>query len=112
MIGAVALIASLAMTAVYHTGYSDFRSGKVGKPLTGDVVWSVPTLVRSNPLGAPIAHRPARVRRNYTATTRTPSCHPTSDPPNAVGCALEHQSIKLPSYNCQRGGMPNLEGDV
>jgi hypothetical protein len=56
VIGAVALIASLAMTAVYHAGYSDFRSGKVGKPLTGDVVWSVPTLVTLNPLGAPIAH--------------------------------------------------------
>jgi hypothetical protein len=35
---------------------SDFRSGKVGKPLTGDVGWSVPTLVTLNPLGAPIAH--------------------------------------------------------
>jgi hypothetical protein len=55
-VGAVALIASLAMTAVYHAGYSDFRSGKVGKPLTGDTLWSVPTLVTLNPLGAPIAH--------------------------------------------------------
>lgn len=55
-IGAVALIASLAMTAVYHFGYSDFRSDKVGKPLTGDVLWSVPTLVTLNPVGAPIAH--------------------------------------------------------
>jgi hypothetical protein len=54
--GAVALIASLAMTAVYHAGYSDFRSGKLGKPLTGDALWSVPTLVTLNPLGAPIAH--------------------------------------------------------
>jgi hypothetical protein len=56
VIGAVALLASLAMTSVYHFGYSDFRSGKVGKPLTGDVVWSVPTLVTLNPIGAPIAH--------------------------------------------------------
>jgi hypothetical protein len=56
VIGAVALIASLAMTAVYHAGYSDFRSGKVGKPLTGDALWSIPTLVTLNPLGAPIAH--------------------------------------------------------
>ena len=56
VIGAVALIASLAMTAVYHAGYSDFRSGKIGKPLTGDVLWSVPTLVTLNPVGAPIAH--------------------------------------------------------
>ena len=56
VIGTLALIASLAMTAVYHAGYSDFRSDKVGKPLTGDLVWSVPTLVTLNPVGAPIAH--------------------------------------------------------
>lgn len=55
-IGIVALVASLAMTAVYHFGYSDFRSDKVAKPLTGDVLWSVPTLVTLNPVGAPIAH--------------------------------------------------------
>jgi hypothetical protein len=56
LIGAVALAASLTMTAVYHFGYSDFRSDKVTKPLTGDVIWSVPTLVTLNPIGAPIAH--------------------------------------------------------
>ena len=56
VIGAVTLISSLAMTAVYHAGYSDFRSDKVAKPLTGDAMWSIPTLVTLNPLGAPIAH--------------------------------------------------------
>lgn len=56
VIGVVALVASLAMTAVYHVGYSDFRSEKVAKPLTGDLVWSLPTLVTLNPIGAPIAH--------------------------------------------------------
>jgi hypothetical protein len=56
VIGFVALIASLAMTAVYHAGYNDFRSDKIAKPLTGDVLWSVPTLVTLNPIGAPIAH--------------------------------------------------------
>jgi hypothetical protein len=56
VIGIVALVASLAMTAVYHLGYSDFRSDKVSKPLTGDVIWSVPTLVTLNPIGTPIAH--------------------------------------------------------
>jgi hypothetical protein len=56
VIGAIALAASLAMTAVYHLGYSEFRSSKVTKPLAGDVVWSVPTLVTLNPIGAPIAH--------------------------------------------------------
>ena len=56
VIGAVALVASLLMTAVYHSGYSDFRSEKLRKPIAGDVVWSVPTLVTLNPIGAPIAH--------------------------------------------------------
>ena len=55
-IGAVALAASLAMTAAYHVGYSDFRSEKLTKPLVGDTMWSVPTLVTLNPIGAPIAH--------------------------------------------------------
>jgi hypothetical protein len=56
VIGVVALAASLAMTAVYHSGHSDFRSDKMTKPLTGDVIWSAPTLLTLNPIGAPIAH--------------------------------------------------------
>ena len=56
VIGAVAIVASLAMTAIYHAGYSDFRSEKIAKPLQGDVLWSVPTLVTLNPVGAPLAH--------------------------------------------------------
>jgi hypothetical protein len=55
-IGAVGLVASLLMTAVYHIGYSDFRSGKVRSPIAGDVIWSTPTLLTLNPIGAPIAH--------------------------------------------------------
>jgi hypothetical protein len=56
VVGVIALAASLAMTGVYHAGYSDFRSEKMRKPLAGDVVWSVPTLLTLNPIGAPIAH--------------------------------------------------------
>ena len=55
-VGALALVASLAMTAAYHAGYSDFRSAKIANPLAGDVIWSVPTLVTLNPIAAPIAH--------------------------------------------------------
>jgi hypothetical protein len=67
-IGALALAFSLAMTAVYHLGYSDFRSEKVAKPVTGDLVWSVPTLATLNPVGAPVAHvglHVAAVVHNY-----------------------------------------------
>ncbi len=54
--GALALVTAFAFTAVYHAGYSDFRSGKIGKPMRGTAIWSVPTLLTLNPLGAPIAH--------------------------------------------------------
>ncbi len=56
VIGALALVASLMMTATYHLGYSDFRSPKLRSPVAGSVVWSAPTLLTLNPLGAPIAH--------------------------------------------------------
>jgi hypothetical protein len=55
-VGAAALLASLVMTAVYHAGYGDLRSDKMRKPLTGDLVWSLPRLTTLNPIGAPIAH--------------------------------------------------------
>lgn len=56
VIGIAAMLASWALTAAYHAGYSDFRSDKIAKPVAGDVVWSLPTLVTLNPIGAPIAH--------------------------------------------------------
>jgi hypothetical protein len=55
-IGAAALATSLAMTAVYHLGYSDYRGEKLRKPMTGDLIWTAPTLLTLNPIGAPIAH--------------------------------------------------------
>jgi hypothetical protein len=55
-IGTMAMVISVGITAVYHLGYSDFRSEKVRKPVSGDLVWSAPTLFTLSPLGAPIAH--------------------------------------------------------
>jgi len=55
-IGALAMVVSLLFTVVYHLGYPDFRGSKVARPVTGDVIWSVPTLVTLSPLGTPIAH--------------------------------------------------------
>ena len=74
-VAAVALAASLAMTAVYHLGYSDFRSTKLRKPVAGDVVWSAPTLLTLSPLGAPIAHaglHVAAVVHSYETDTFLP----------------------------------------
>lgn len=56
LLGVLALGVSLLFTAAYHVGYADFRSTKLAKPVAGDVVWSAPTLVTLNPIGAPIAH--------------------------------------------------------
>lgn len=56
LVGGLALLASLMFTAVYHLGYSDFRSQKLAQPVAGDVVWSVPTLATLNPLGAAMSH--------------------------------------------------------
>ena len=55
-IGALALVACLIFTAVYHLGYPDFRGSKVRKPIAGSVLWSAPTLLTLSPLGSPIAH--------------------------------------------------------
>jgi hypothetical protein len=74
-VGAIALVASLLITATYHLGYSDFRSDKLRKPLTGDLVWSVPTLATLNPIGAPIAHaglHVAAVTHSYETDTFLP----------------------------------------
>lgn len=56
VVSLIALVASLAMTAVYHAGSSEFRGEEIRKPVAGDVVWSAPTLLTLNPVGAPIAH--------------------------------------------------------
>jgi hypothetical protein len=55
-IGALALLASLAMTGIYHLGYEDFRGDKVTRPMAGDLIWSPATLLTLNPVGAPIVH--------------------------------------------------------
>jgi hypothetical protein len=55
-IGTLAMAASIGLTAVYHLGYSDFRSEKVRKPIAGDLIWTAPTVLTLSPFGAPIAH--------------------------------------------------------
>jgi D-alanyl-D-alanine carboxypeptidase len=56
VVGALALAVSMLFTAVYHLGYADFRGEKLRKPLAGDVVWSVPTLVTLSPIASPLTH--------------------------------------------------------
>ena len=56
VVGTLALAVSLLFTAVYHLGYSDFRGEKLRRPLAGDAIWSVPTLVTLSPIASPITH--------------------------------------------------------
>ena len=73
--GALALAMAFGFTAVYHAGYSEFRSGKIGTPIRGTAIWSAPTLLTLNPLGAPIAHiamHVSAVIHNYKTDTFLP----------------------------------------
>lgn len=55
-VGLAALAASLAMTAVYHLGYAEFRDADLAKPVGGNPAWSLPTVVTASPIASPIAH--------------------------------------------------------
>ena len=102
-VGALALSVSLLFTAVYHAGYSDFRSSKIRKPLVGDVIWSVPTLVTLSPIGSPIAHvglHVAAVVHSYDTDTFLP---PHAQPAALDGAPLERLLADRP-YRPARGG--------
>jgi hypothetical protein len=93
-VGALALAVSLVFTAVYHLGYSDFRGGKVRKPLTGDVIWSAPTLVTLSPFGSPITHAGLHVTaviHSYTTDTFLPPHAAPGTNKKVKGAAMEVQ---------------------
>jgi hypothetical protein len=84
VVALIALVASLAITAVYHAGYTDFRGEKIRKPIVGDVVWSAPTLLTLNPIGAPLAHvslHTAAVVHSYETETFLPPHAVAADEP-------------------------------
>jgi hypothetical protein len=53
---AVALAASLTVTAVYHAGYVEFRDADLISPVFGNGIMSLGFLITANPLTAIIAH--------------------------------------------------------
>ena len=87
-VAALALAVSMVFTAVYHLGYSDFRGDKLRKPVAGDAIWSVPTLLTASPLASPVAHAALHVSavvHSYDTGTFLPP-HPRS----LDGRALQH----------------------
>jgi hypothetical protein len=54
--GAVALAASLLVTAAYHLGYPEFRGPEVVSPIIGNGICSLAYLLTTNPVAAVASH--------------------------------------------------------
>lgn len=50
------LVLILAITAVYHLGFEQFRRDGIGAPMIGNTMISVPMLLTTNPIGSVLAH--------------------------------------------------------
>jgi hypothetical protein len=46
----------VAITAIYHLGYAQYRQDGVGQPETGNAIISVPMLLTANPIGSVASH--------------------------------------------------------
>ena len=106
----MALLASIVMTAVYHAGFSDFRSSKLRKPALGDTIWSVSTLVTLNPVRAPIAHVGVHVSAVlHSYDTRLPAAALTfreatrTEPESRNRGSLEGWRLRPPGPNTTNG---------
>lgn len=56
VVGIVAVIASLLVTAAYHWGYPEYSGSKLFAPVVGNGVMSLAYLLTTNPLGAILSH--------------------------------------------------------
>lgn len=54
--GALALAASLLVTAAYHLGYAEYRGEGLGSPLFGNLLMTLGYLLSSNPITAVLGH--------------------------------------------------------
>lgn len=55
-VAGIALAASLAVTAVYHLGYEEFRGAALAGPLVGNAIISLAYLLARNPIAPGLAH--------------------------------------------------------
>ena len=73
--GALALAASLAVTAAYHLGYPEFQGTDVREPLIGNSIISVAYVLTNNPITAVLSHiamHVAAVLQGAETTTQLP----------------------------------------
>lgn len=56
VVGGLALIVSLLVTAAYHLGFAEFQGASVVAPVIGNGISTLAYLVASNPLGSIISH--------------------------------------------------------
>jgi hypothetical protein len=72
---AASLVLVVAITAVYHLGYSQYREDGVGAPETGNTIISMPMLLSTNPIGSVADHAAmhiSAVAHNYETEVRLP----------------------------------------
>ncbi len=65
----------VAMTAIYHLGYTQYRQDGVRAPETGNTIISVPMLLSTNPIGSIADHMAmhiSAVTRTYETDVRLP----------------------------------------
>jgi hypothetical protein len=78
---ALALGLSLAITAVYHLGYEQFREDGVAAPEVGNSIMSAPLLATGNPVGSIIAHASMHVTADIHAYETEVFLPPQTDAP-------------------------------
>ena len=65
----------MAITAVYHLGYSQYREDGVGAPEIGNTIISMPMLLSTNPIGSIVDHAAmhvSAVAHSYETEVRLP----------------------------------------
>ncbi len=55
-VGALALVASLLVTAAYHLGYPEYRGFAIASPVFGNGMMTLGYLITTNPLAAILSH--------------------------------------------------------
>jgi hypothetical protein len=56
LVGALALVVSIAVTVAYHLGYAEYRGGGVMGPVIGNTAMSLGYLLANNPFAAIVSH--------------------------------------------------------